>query len=236
VFFVHCDGCHRTFRSGAFDGSDLDPEERIDRDAFYAAHAGCTLRRFEPTGRAMASGPWHEPMTERWLEVCDRDGLGVAIGSRKSIDEPLSWRIERMVLDEQVDVTLDRELFWDAVERSMQPVPVPQRQVSAWANHVDNHLRTLGPADWVILFDDTRCPDQSAGCLTLTARSPLESGLRSFGFAEDVVHRLASAFNDTEFPPVRITRRITLRPAAPNERRVQDRRQDGRLDSSEFLV
>lgn len=232
MFFVHCDRCHSTLRAGSLDANDLDPEASADLETFHATHADCTLRLFEPTGRAMASGPWHEPMTERWLEVRDRDGLGVAIGSRASIDEPLAWRIERMGFDEEVEVALDRELFWDAVERTLQPLPVPQRQVSAWANHVDNHLRTLGPADWVILYDDTRCPDQSAGCLTLTARSPLESILRTFGFAPEVVQRLGTLFNDMEFPPVRITRKITMRPT----RRAKHYVHDARLDSPDPLV
>lgn len=212
MFFVHCDRCHSTLRAGSLDANDLDPEASADLESFHARHAACSLRLFEPTGRAMASGPWHEPMTERWLEVRDRDGLGVAIGSRTSIEEPLTWRIERMGFEEEVEVALDRELFWDAVERALHPLPVPQRQLSAWANHVDNHLRTLGPADWVILYDDTRCPDQSAGCLTLTARSPVESTMRGFGFAPEVVQRLGTLFNDMEFPPVRITRKITMRP------------------------
>lgn len=232
MFFVHCDRCHSTFRAGTMDADDLDPEARTDLDAFHAAHAGCILRLFEPTGRATASGPWHEPLTERWLEVRDRDGLGVAIGSRTSVDDPLTWRIERMSFEEKVDVALDRELFWDAVERTMQPLSVPQRQVTAWANHVDNHLRTLGPADWVILHDDSRCPDQSAGCLTLTARSALESGLRSFGFAPDVALRLASLFDDMEFPPVRITRMITMRPG----RTARLLASHARLDSPDPLV
>jgi hypothetical protein len=232
VFFVHCDRCHSTLRAGSLDSNDLDPEASADLESFHATHAGCSLRLFEPTGRAMASGPWHEPMTERWLEVRDREGLGVAIGSRRSIDEPLNWRIERMGFEEEVEVTLDRELFWDAVERTVHPLPIPQRQVSAWANHVDNHLRTLGPADWVILFDDTRCPDQSTGCLTLTARSPVESTMRSFGFTPEVVQRIATLFNDMEFPPVRITRKITMRPT----RRAARFAADARLDSPDPLV
>jgi len=232
VFFVHCDHCHSTLRAGSLDANDLDPEASADLETFHAAHSSCTLRLFEPTGRAMASGPWHEPMTERWLEVRDRDGLGVAIGSRTSIEEPLTWRIERMGFEEEVEVALDRELFWDAVERTLHPLAVPQRQVSAWANQVDNHLRTLGPADWVILYDDTRCPDQSAGCLTLTARSPLESTMRTFGFAPEVVQRLGTLFNDMEFPPVRITRKITMRPT----RRAKHYGPDARLDSPDPLV
>jgi hypothetical protein len=232
VFFVHCDRCHSTLRAGSLDSNDLDPEASADLESFHATHAACSLRLFEPTGRAMASGPWHEPMTERWLEVRDRDGLGVAIGSRRSVDEPLNWRIERMGFEEEVEVALDRELFWDAIERTVHPLPMPQRQVSAWANHVDNHLRTLGPADWVILYDDTRCPDQSAGCLTLTARSPVESTMRSFGFPPEVVQRLATLFNDMEFPPIRITRKITMRPT----RRAPRFGADARLDSPDPLV
>ena len=232
MFFVHCDHCHSTLRAGSIDANDLDSEASADLETFHTAHADCALRLFEPTGRATASGPWHEPMTERWLEVRDREGLGVAIGSRTSIDEPLTWRIERMGFEEEVEVALDRELFWDAVERTLHPLGVPQRQVSAWANQVDNHLRTLGPADWVILYDDTRCPDQSAGCLTLTARSPLESTMRTFGFAPEVVQRLATLFNDMEFPPVRITRRIAMRPT----RRAKHFAHAARLDSPDPLV
>jgi hypothetical protein len=232
VFFLHCDHCHSTFRAGSLDANDLDREASADLEAFHAAHAACTLRLFEPTGRATASGPWHEPLTERWLEVRDPAGLGVAIGSRASIDDPLTWRIERMGFEEEVEVALDRELFWNSVERALRPLPVPQRQVGAWANWVDNHLRTVGPADWVVLYDDTRCPDQSAGCLTLTARSHLESSLRGFGFADEVVQRLETLFNDIEFPAVRITRKISMRPT----RRARAFPEDARLDSPDPLV
>lgn len=231
MFFLHCDRCHSTFRAGSFDGNTMDPESSADLEAFHATHAGCSLRLFEPTGRAMASGPWHEPMTERWLEVRDRDGLAVAIGSRTSIDDPLTWRIERIGFEEEIEIALDRELFWDAVERVLQPLPVPQRQISGWANRVDNHLRSVSSADCMVLYDDTRRPDQSAGCLTLTARTPLETSLRAFGFEPAVAERLLSLFTDIEFPPLRITRKVTMRRPTRAQRWTT-----ARLDSPDPLV
>lgn len=232
MFFVHCDRCHDTLRAGSLDANDVDPETGSELEAFHATHAGCSLRLFEPTGRAMASGPWHEPMTERWLEVRDRDGLAVAIGSRTSVEEPLGWRIERIGFDEEVEITLDRELFWDDVERALHPLQVPQRQISAWANHVDNLLRTVAAADCVVLYDDTRRPDQSAGCLTLTARSPIESALRAVSFEPAVAERLRALFNDMEFPPLRITRKVTMRPPRRSARYATS----ARLDSPDPLV
>ncbi len=231
MFFVHCDHCHSTLRAGSFDGNNMDPESSADLEAFHATHAGCSLRLFEPTGRAMASGPWHEPMTERWLEVRDREGLAVAIGARTSIDDPLTWRIERIGFAEEIEIALDRELFWDSVERAIQPLPVPQRQISAWANRIDNHLRTVSSADCMVLYDDTRRPDQSAGCLTLTARTPLEASLGSFGFEPATAERLHGLFSDIEFPPVWITRKVTMQRPARTRRWAA-----ARLDSPDPLV
>jgi hypothetical protein len=170
-------------------------------------------------------------MTERWIEVRDRHGLAVAIGSRRSIEEGLAWRIERVALEEEIELTLDRELFWDTVDRALHPHHVPQRQVAAWANRVDNFLRTVSSADCVVLYDDTRRPDQSAGCLTLTARIPLEASLRTFGFDAATGDRLLALFNDIEFPPLRITRKVTTR-----RTRRAPRYESARLDSPDPLV
>jgi hypothetical protein len=231
LLFIHCDRCHSTLRSGTLDGHATDPEAGVDLEAFHAEHASCSLSLFQPTGRAMASGPWHEPSTERWIEVRDRDGLAVALGTRTSLDEPICWRIERVAFDEEIEIALDRELFWDSVERATRPHPVPQRQIAAWANRVDNYLRTVSSADCVVLYDDTRRPEQSAGCLTLTARTPLEASLRTFGFDADTVERLLGLFGDIEFPPVRITRRVTTRSV-----RRMHRYAPARLDSPDGLV
>lgn len=231
MFFIHCDRCGDTLRAGIFEGNTLDPESSIDLETFHASHASCPLRLFEPTGRSVASGPRHEPLTERWFEVRDRDGLAVAIGSRTSIDEPLSWRIEQLAFTEDVDIALDKELFWDSVDRALYPAHVPQRLLAAWANRVDNFLHTRGSSDFIVLYDDTHRPDQSAACLTLTARTPLETSLVGFGFDASTEERLRALFNDTEFPPLRITRTITTgrarrtAPCAP-----------ARLDSPDPLV
>ena len=231
MFFIHCDRCSDTLRAGIFEGNTLDPESTIDLENFHATHAGCPLRLFEPTGRSVANGPRHEPMTERWFEVRDRDGLAVAIGSRDSIDEPLTWRIEQLAFEESVDVALDTELFWDSLDRALAPAELPQRLLIAWANRIKNFLRTLGSSDFVVLYDDTRHPDQSAACLTLTARTPLETSLVGFGFDAATEDRLRALFNDTEFPPLRITRRITTARARRNARYAP-----ARLDSPDPLV
>ncbi len=232
MFFVHCDRCHRTLRAGALEGNDVDVESRTDLEAFHAEHAACALRLYEPTGRATASGPWHEPTSERWIEVRDRHGLAVAIGTRTSIDDPIAWRIENLAFDEEIEIALDRELFWDDVERALQPHQVPERQIAAWATRVDNYLRTVASSDCVVLYDDTRRPEQSAGCLTLTARTPLEASLQTFGFDGETVERLLGLFNDVEFPPLRITRRVTTSSKARPARHYAH----ARLDSPDPLV
>ena len=231
MFFIHCDRHHDTMRAGTLDGHAIEHEPNEDLELFHATHAGCSLRLFEPTGRSLASGPRHEPMIERWFEVRDRDGLAVAIGTRRSIEDPLDWRIEQIVFEEDVDVTLDAELFWDTVDRALRPHHIPQHQIAAWANRVDNFLRTLRSSDFVLLYDDTQRPDQSAACLTLTARTPLETSLRAFGFDPATGERLLGLFNDSEFPPLRITRRITTRRAQPTRRYAAPR-----LDSPDPLV
>lgn len=232
MFFVHCDRCHRTLRAGALEGNDIDVETRSDLEAFHAEHASCALRLFEPTGRATASGPWHEPSSERWIEVRDRLGLAVAIGTRTSAEEPIEWRIENLAFDEEIEIALDRELFWDGVERALHPHQVPQRLIAAWATRVDNYLRTVASSDCVVLYDDTRRPEQSAGCLTLTARTPLEASLRTFGFDAEIAEHLLGLFNDVEFPPLRITRRVTTSSRPRRARHYAP----ARLDSPDPLV
>jgi hypothetical protein len=231
VFFIHCDRCHDTLRAGIFEGNTLDPESNIDLENFHATHAGCPLRLYEPTGRSVASGPHHEPLTERWFEVRDRDGLAVAIGSRTSIEEPLTWRIEQLSFDEDLEIALDSELFTDSVARALSPRSGEERLLAAWSNRVRNFLRTLGSSDFVVLYDDPRRPDQSAACLTLTARTPLEASLTGFGFDAPTEARLRALFNDTEFPPLRITRRITTRRGSRPARYAA-----ARLDSPDPLV
>jgi len=232
VFFLHCDRCNSTLRAGALDANDLDAETRTDLEAFHANHASCQLRMFAPTGRATANGPWHEPTTERWIEVLDRQGLAVAVGTRTSIDEPICWRIENLAFHEEIEIALDRELFWDGIERALRACQASQRQIASWANRVENYLRTVASSDCVVLYDDTRRPEQSAGCLTLTARTPLEASLRTFGFDAETVERLLALFNDDEFPPLRITRRVTTaRCARPAPHRASER-----LDSPDPLV
>jgi hypothetical protein len=231
VFFIHCPRCSDTLRAGIFDGDSLDAEAAIDLENFHATHAGCPLRLYEPTGRSMVSGPRHEPMAERWFEVRDREGLAVAIGSRTSIEEPLSWRIEELAFDEEVEVELDAELFWDSVDRALKRARSAQRQLTAWATRIENFVRALGSSDVVILYDDVQRPERSAACLTLTARTPLETSLVGFGFDATTEDRLRALFNDTEFPPLRVTRRISTRRAPRSARYAA-----ARLDSPDPLV
>ncbi|HEY8516338.1 MAG TPA: hypothetical protein VIS07_12550 [Candidatus Binatia bacterium] len=232
MFFIHCDHCDETLRAGTIDGRDPALERDEDLEAFHQAHAGCPLRFFQPTGRGTASGPWHEPMVERWLEVRDRDGLAVAIGSRTSIEEPLRWRIERIPFEEELDVGLDEPLFRDIVTRAVRPHVLSERQLAAWTLHIANFARSLAPEDVVVLFDDVAEPDRSAACMTLTARVPLEASLRAFRFEVPIEERLRGLFDDPEFPPLRVTRRPARRRVATTH--LQDAAV--RLDSPDPLV
>lgn len=214
MFFIHCDRCDDTLRAGTLEERAPGREPNEDLEAFHVTHAGCPLRFYEPTGRGTASGPWHEPMVERWLEVRDRDGIAVAIGSRTSIEEPIRWRIERIPFEEDVVVGLDEELFRDTVDRALYPHHVPERQIAAWTLHIASFVRSLGASDVIVLFDDAGNPDRSAACLTLTARMPLETSLRGFGFDGTTQERLRALFDDTEFPPLRVTRKPLRRRAS----------------------
>lgn len=231
MFFLHCDRCDETLRVGMARGAEPDAETRIDLDAFHATHAGCTVRVYEPTGRSTASGPWHEPLVERRIEVRDDDGIALAIGRRSSAEDPLVWRIEDARLEEEVRIGLDEDLFWDCVDRVLYPHRVPQRQVAAWVTHLTNYLRAARPSDVVVLHDDVQRPDCSAACLTPTARAPLEASLGTFGFDAATAECVRSLFDDPEFPPLKVTRRlIALRPRRTLPRAA------ARLDSPDPLV
>ncbi|MEW6269962.1 MAG: hypothetical protein AB1689_11775, partial [Thermodesulfobacteriota bacterium] len=206
MFFIHCDRCDDTLRAGTLE--DLDPghEPNEDLEAFHQAHAGCPLRFYQPTGRGTASGPWHEPMVERWLEVRDRDGLAVAIGARTSIDDPMQWRIERVPFEEEIEVGLDEELFRDVVRRALYPHQLSERQLAAWTLHIVSFVRSLRPADVIVLYDDVSDPDRSAACMTITARVPLEGSLSALRFDPTIEERIRALFDDVEFPPLRVQR------------------------------
>jgi len=209
VFFVHCQDCAQTVRSiAAAIATSLDVAIDPVVSTFHVAHARCRLRHFFPTGRAIANGPWHEPMTERRIEVSGGDGLAVAVGTRETLQDELSWRIEPGHIDEELHVQLDHLAFWDCVDRALFPHHIPRRTLAAWATHVDDFVRRVLREDLVLLEDDPAHPSASTACLTLTSRVQLETSVGTFGFDPESERRLLAAFEDPAFPALTVTRRF----------------------------
>lgn len=230
MHFVHCERCHRTIRSST-------PPHVVEAGAdedlalFELEHGACGLRVYTPTGRAAASGPWHEPTIERRFEVRDGDVLAVAVGNRQSLEEPLSWRIERVPFDEQVEVSLDAELFWDDVDRALHPHHVPKKQVAEWATHIEKLLRLLTPDEVIVSHDDPHRPDASAAYPRPDARGAIEASLRRFGFDATTDARLRRLLAGAEFPPLRLVRRLARGTASEPAESAR-----ARLDSPDPLV
>lgn len=203
--FIHCEQCGVTQRVS---------DHIADADAFRTAHQACRLETFEATGRGEASSAWHEPMATRRLEVRGEDGLAMAIGARRILDEPVVWHIERRETEEETEVELDREMFWGAVDRALYPSHLPHRTLEAWAAQVEHFARSTNPADIVLLEDDPQTGDATFACLTVTARAKLEAGLQSFGFDGETEERLAALFDEELFPPLRVRRRLVTADAS----------------------
>lgn len=182
---------------------------------FESAHGGCRLETYRPTGRATASGPWHDPMSTRRVEVRGEEGVALAVGARRLIEEPLVWRIERGEYQEQTSVDLDRRLFWSTVDRTLRPGHLPVRAVGEWAAQIQNVARSARPEDIVLLEDDPGTGDTTFACFTLTVRARLEAGLASFGFDETTLQKLSGLFEDELFPPLRVARRVATAGPAP---------------------
>ncbi len=198
--FIHCERCGQTTRI---------PLDRLEPDAaqrFRRAHESCHLETFEPTGRANASAPWHDPMATRRLEVRGVDGLAMAIGTRRLLDEPVVWRIERQDVEEITEVELDRALFWATIDRAIYPGHLPLRCLEEWASQIEHFARSAHPSDIVLLEDDPGTGDATFACFTLTARARLETALQGFGFDEATRARLEALFDEELFPPLRIRR------------------------------
>ncbi len=200
--FIHCERCGQTARI---------PADEVDRDAaaeFRQTHGSCRLETFEPTGRGVSSRPWHEPMATRRLEVRGDDGLAMAIGARRLLQEPVVWRIERQEAEEKTEIELDRPLFRATVDRALFPSHVPQRSLEEWGTQIEHFARSAQPCDIVLLEDDPGSGDATFACFTLTARARLESGLQGFGFDESTEARLAALFDEELFPPLRVRRQL----------------------------
>jgi len=206
--FIHCEQCGETARIAV-----ADDDQIVAR--FSGQHDSRRLRFYEPTGRAEASGPWHEPMSTRRLEVRGEDGPAMAIGVRRFLDAPLVWRIERQESEERTEVELDRPLFWAAVDRALYPSHLPGRPLDEWAGQIERFARSADPADIVLLDDDPNAGNATFACLTLTARARLEADLGAFGFDAEIQGRLAALFDQEHFPPLRV-RRILM----PAEQRL----------------
>lgn len=206
--FLHCERCGATARVEA------GPQTASLSESFRQEHKACRLETFEPTGRAEASAPWHEPMATRRLEVRGEDGLAMAVGARRLLDEPVLWRIERRETEETTEVELDRALFWATVDRALFPGHLPQRALDEWANQVEHFARSTHPSDIVLLEDDPQSGNATFACLTLTARARLEAGLRLFGFDRQTEEQLAALFDEELFPPLRVRRRLLFEGSA----------------------
>jgi hypothetical protein len=211
MVFIQCARCGTTLRTLASSAASLFDLSDPDLSEFHAAHGDCPLRYFVPTGRSSATGAWHEPLTERRIEVSGSDGLAIAIGTRRSLDESLAWRIEPGALDEEVAFELDREAFWATIDRAFYPHHIPMRSLAACVHQVENFVRAARAADLVLLCDVPGHPDVSRACFTVTARARLEGLLRGFGFEPEIENALAVAFDDAEFPQIVVTRREASR-------------------------
>ncbi|MDG2304721.1 MAG: hypothetical protein P8R42_08705 [Candidatus Binatia bacterium] len=208
--FIHCEQCRETVRIP------LENVEPATADDFRERHASCRLRIYEPTGRAEASGTWQDPMSTRRLEVRGDDGLAMAVAARRLLAEPLVWHIEQQECEEELEVELDRALFWASVDRTLYPSHLPKRTLEEWATQLEHFARSARPEDIVLLEDDPRCGNATFACFTITARARLESGLAAFGFDAETQSRLAALFDQELFPPLRVERRLV--PAKPSAR------------------
>lgn len=217
MLFLHCQACNATIRSLA---DAINSTSELLRDdlleEFHRTHARCRTSIYFPTGDAESSLPWHEPLAERRIEVSGSDGHALAIGARADLDSPLEWRLEPIAVDEELSVALDREAFFRILDRALFPNHLPVRSLSQWAAQIEEFLARVSPEDLVVLHDDPRQANVSHACLTLTARVSLEAGLSRRGLDDESAHRLLATFEDPEFPPLAVTRRLvrsTLRAA-----------------------
>lgn len=219
--FLHCARCGELLRQLPSD----DPDSRQEVEAFLDRHAACGVELLRATGRSRANGPFHEPLSTRRVEVAGHGGLAVAVGTRTSLEEPLRWCLEPGELDEEVEVELDEEEFWDVVDRALFPHHLPLERLRAWAAHLARIARSAAPEDLLLLFDDPRDPSVSRGGFTPTAAARIEGALGSFGFDPLTEQRLADAFASGPFPPLRIHRRSPGSAARRDADRSLDTRQ-----------
>ncbi len=223
MLFLHCRDCSVTVRH-------LDAEARRDTawsqefavDEFQRAHAGCRLTRYVPTGRAESTLAWHEPLALRRIEVLGEDGPALAIGRRRDIAAELEWSIEPICLEERLAVELDRPAFWNIVDRALRPHHVPTRVLSSWAARIEDYVRRVAPESLVLLHDDPSHPNVSLACLTLTSRVTLESSLQRCELDEESLRMLRATFDDPEFPPLCVSRRLVAEACGRGSRPPQE--------------
>ena len=209
MLFLHCSACNATIRSladVATHTSELASDGLLEE--FHRTHARCRTSVYFPTGDSESSLPWHEPLAERRIEVSGSDGHALAIGTRADLDSPLEWHLEPIAVDEELSVELDREAFYRVLDRALFPNHLPLRSLSLWARQIEEYLARVSPADLVVLQDDPRRANVSLACLTLTARVALEAGLSRRDLDDESARRLLATFDDPEFPPLAVTRRL----------------------------
>lgn len=144
---------------------------------------------------------------------CDatlRAGLPEAAASSAATEDIAAFHVsvEHVPYLEETEVALDATLFVRDVDAALAPPHPPRRRIAAWMSHVGSCTRSLQPDDVVLLHDEASHPECSAARLTPAARASLEAALPAFGFDETSGDRLRALFEDEEFPPLRVTRRL----------------------------
>jgi hypothetical protein len=206
VVFLHCSTCRATTR--ILDEVLLGESAAITDgvQTFLAVHGECPVQVLEPTGRAAASGPWHDPLIERRFEVSGCEGVAVVIGVRESIEEPLAWRVEPGPLAERSTIELDREAFEDAIDRALYPLHLPMRAVSAWASSICEMLASVTSDDVEPIADDPQSPAITRAILPADLRERVAARACNVGFDGETMLRLQRILTDPEFPAVCIVR------------------------------
>jgi hypothetical protein len=211
VGFLHCRSCGEIIRLLA----EVPPAQDEDLRDFRERHDRCEVRVLVPTGRALAYAPWHEPLTERCVEVDGGEGPEVLVGRREKLAEPIHWTLVSGSLAETVEVELDQEAFWAEVDEALYPHHLPAALIRQWGAHVATLVRRASAEDVVVLEDDPQEPWVSHGCLVPTACARLQTSIQAFGFDATTQDRLSSAFVGAGFPPLRITRRLATASPGP---------------------
>lgn len=209
--FLHCRTCSEAVRILP----EVEPAADEDLASFRDRHGGCDVERLSPTGRALADRPWHEPLAERLVEVRGPRGGALLVGRRSCLDQAIRWTVVEGDAAESLEIDLDMQEFWAALDRALYPHHIPMASLRQWAAHVGQVVRSLSAAEVVVLEDDPERPWVSRGMLTPTASARIQSSIGSFGVDATTEERLSSAFEGARFPPLRITRRLVTASPGP---------------------